>query len=73
MFWACFAALLSTDNELWIFDQNDLKDAITLLLLNHKQEKNEADLELRKLIFLQFENDSDVKSWAIDLFDKVDL
>ena len=68
-----FQSMLSTDNELWIFDQYHLKDAITLLLLNHKQEKNEADLELKKHIFLQFENDSDVKSWAIDLFDKVDL
>ena len=65
--------MLSTDNELWVFDRYHLKDAITLLLLNDQQEKNEADLELKKLIFLQFENGTDVKLWAIDLFDKVDL
>ena len=65
--------MLSTDNELWVFDQYHLKDAITLLLLNHKHEKNETDLELKKLINLQFEDVSDVQSWAIDLFDKVFL
>ena len=65
--------MLATDNELWVFDQYNLKDAITLLLLNHQHEKNETDLELKKLINLQFENVSDLQSWAIDLFDKVIL
>jgi len=65
--------MLSTDNEFWVFDQYHLKDAITLLLLNHKQEKNQPDLELKKLISLQFENDSDLQSWAIDVFDKVNV
>ena len=63
--------MLATDNELWVFDQYHLKDAITLLLLNHQHEKNETDLELKKLINLQFENVSELQSWAIDLFDKV--
>ena len=63
--------MLSPDNELWIFDQNHLKDAKTLLLLNHQHEKNEHDLELKKLISLQFGNESDMKAWAMNLFDKV--
>ena len=63
--------MLSPNNELWIFDQNHLKDAITLLLLNHQHEKNEHDLELKKLISLQFGSVSDMKAWAMDLFDKV--
>ena len=65
--------MLSTDGELWIFDQYHLKDAITLLLLNHKQENNEQDLELKKLISTQFGNQSEMKTWAMDLFDKVDI
>ena len=68
-----FKPMLSTDNELWVFDQYHLKDAITLLLLNHKHEKNETDLELKKLISLQFDNGLDMKIWAMDFFDKVDL
>ena len=68
-----FKSMLSTDNELWVFDQYHLKDAITLLLLNHKHEKNETDLELKKLISLQFDNGLDMKIWAMDFFDKVDL
>ena len=63
--------MLSMDNELWVFDQYHLKDAITLLLLNHKQEKNEIDSELKTLISLQFANNLDMKIWAMDLFDKV--
>ena len=65
--------MLSTDGELWIFDQYHLKDAITLLLLNHKHETNETDLELKKLISLQFDNGLDMKIWAMDFFDKVYL
>ena len=65
--------MLSTDNELWVFDQYHLKDAVNLLLLNHKQEKNETDLQLKTLISLQFANDLDMKIWAMDLFDKVYL
>ena len=63
--------MLSMDKELWVFDQYHLKDAITLLLLNHKQEKNEIDSELKTLISLQFANNLDMKIWAMDLFDKV--
>ena len=63
--------MLSPDNELWIFDQNHLKDATALLLLNHQHEKNEHDLEFKKLISLQFGNESDMKAWAMNLFDKV--
>ena len=65
--------MLSIDNELWVFDQYHLKDAITLLLLNHKHETNETNLELKKLISLQFDNGLDMKIWAMDFFDKVDL
>ena len=65
--------MLSIDNELWVFDQYHLKDAITLLLLNHKHETNETNLELKKLISLQFDNGLDMKIWAMDFFDKVYL
>ena len=63
--------MLSDDNDLLIFDQDHFKDAVTLLVLNDKREKNETDLELKKLISMQFENDSDMKTWASNLFDKV--
>ena len=56
---------------MWIFDRNDLKDAITLLLLNDSTEKDCEDLDMKKLIRLQFENDLDMKTWAMNLFDKV--
>ena len=59
------------DDNLWVFDQNDFKDAVTLLLLNDKRESDENDLELKKLISMQFDNDSEMKIWIPDLFDKV--
>ena len=65
--------MLSTDNELWVFDQYHFKDAVTLLLLNHKHEKNETDLELKKLISLQFDNGLDMKIWAMNFFNRVYL
>ena len=58
---------------MWIFDRHDFKDATTLLLLHDKMEKDENDLELKKLLCLQFENDSDMKTWAMNLFDQVIL
>ena len=60
-----------SEENLWIFDRHDLKDAVTLLLLNDKMEKDEHDLELKKLIALQFENDPDMKTWAMNLYEKV--
>ena len=54
-----------------MFDQYDFKDAVAFLLLNHQPANNENDLELKKLISCQFENDSDMKLWAMDFFDKV--
>ena len=59
------------EEKLWIFDQRHLKEAVTLLLLKDLNEKNETDLELKKLISLQFENDSDMKTWAINFYDSV--
>ena len=56
---------------MWIFDRPDFKQAVTLLLLNDIMEKDENDLELKKLIRLQFENDMEMSKWAADLFDKV--
>ena len=41
------------------------------MLLTDKTEKDENDLELKKLIRLQFENDSEMRTWIVDLFDKV--
>ena len=60
-------------DDLWLFDQLDFKNAVTLLLLNDKNEKNENDLELKKLICMQFESDSDMKLWATNLFDRVGI
>ena len=68
-----FKAIFSADNNLWFFDQNDFKDAVTLLVFNDKRETNEDDLELKKLISLQFDNDSELKLWTTDLFDEVCL
>ena len=56
---------------MWVFDQRDFKDAATMLLLNDLNEKNDIDLEMKKLISMQFENDSDMKTWAMNFFDKV--
>ena len=57
------------EEKLWIFDQRHLKEAVTLLLLKDLNEK--TDLELKKLISLQFQNDSDMKTWAINFYDSV--
>ena len=62
-----------SDNELWVFGKNDLKDAVTLLMLNDDGETNENDLKLKELIAMQFENKSDLILWTADLFEKVIL
>ena len=67
-----FKSVLS-DNNLWVFDKNDFKDAMTFLILNDERETNENDLELKKLIAMQFSNNSDMILWAVDLFEKVIL
>lgn len=67
-----FKSILS-DNNLWVFDKNDFKDAMTFLILNDERETNENDLELKKLIAMQFSNNSDMILWAVDLFEKVIL
>ena len=41
------------------------------MLLKDLNEKNEDDLELKKLISMQFENDSDMKTWAMNFYDTV--
>ena len=61
----------SLDNDLWVFDQHHFKDTVTLLLLNDKKDKDEIDLQLKKLILMQFDNDMDMKTWTMDLFDTV--
>ena len=66
-----FKVFSSLDNDLWVFDQYHFKDAVTLLLLNHKIDTDEIDLELKKLIFMQFDNEIDMKTWAMELFDTV--
>ena len=58
-------------DDIWRFDRADFKEAITLLLLNDIKEKNENDLELKKLIRLQFETNTEMLEWAADLFEKV--
>ena len=62
-----------SDNELWVFDKNDFKDAVTLLMLpiHDEKETNDNDLELKKLISMQFENKSDLILWTVDLFERV--
>ena len=56
---------------MWKFDRSDFKQAVTLLLLNDIMEKDENDLEMKKLIRLQFGNDMEMLKWAVDLFEKV--
>ena len=56
---------------MWEFDRTDFKEAITMLLLNDIKEKNENDLELKKLIRLQFETNTEMLEWVADLFEKV--
>ena len=57
--------------DIWIFDKRHFKDAVTLLLLNDEDEKEETHLELKALITSQFNKELDMKTWAMDLFDKV--
>ena len=63
--------LLFGNGCLWKFDRADFKEAITLLLLNDNKEKNENDLELKKLIRSQFGTNTEMLEWAADLFEKV--
>ena len=62
---------VSSLKDIWIFDKRHLKDAVTLLLLNDEDDKEENDLELKALIACQFEKELDMKAWAMDFFDKV--
>ena len=59
------------DNNLWIFDQSHFKEAVTLLLLNDKKEREYNDSELKKLISSQFSHESDMREFVVDLYDKV--
>ena len=56
---------------MWEFDRTDFKEATTMLLLNDIKEKNENDLELKKLIRLQFQTNTEMLEWVADLFEKV--
>ena len=56
---------------MWTFDRQDLKDGVTLLVLNDKEETDEIDLELKQIIRSQFENDLEMMEWAANIFDKV--
>ena len=56
--------------NLWTFDRHDFKEAVTLLLLNDTMEKDENDLEMKKLILLQFPSEVDMALWARELFNK---
>ena len=66
-----FQPVTSLDNDLWVFDQFHFKDAVVLLLLDHKIEKDENDLALKELISLQFNNEMEMQTWAKDLFETV--
>lgn len=67
-----FKPLFSEENTcIWVFDRYDFKEAVTLLLLNDTMEKDENDLELKKLISTQFPKDVDMTLWAMELFNKV--
>lgn len=66
-----FQPILSLDNNLWLFDQFDFKDAITLLFLDHQMETDKNDLELKKLISMQFDNEVKMIAWAKKIFETV--
>ena len=48
--------------DIWIFDKCHVKDAVTLLLLNDEDDKEELDLELKALIASQFDKELEMKS-----------
>ena len=60
------------EEKLWVFDQTDLKDAYTLLLLQNANvekllgsENDKVDLELQRLISDQFQTEMELHSWVI--------
>ena len=60
------------EEKLWVFDQTDLKDAFTLLLLRNanvekmlENENDKVDLELQRLISDQFQTEMELHSWVI--------
>ena len=66
------------DNKLWAFDQTDLKDAFTLLLLRNanvekllENENDKNDLELQRLISEQFQTDLELHGWVIQTINQV--
>ena len=66
------------DDKLWAFDQTDLKDACTLLLLRNanvekllKNENDKNDLELQRLISEQFQTDLELHGWVIQTINQV--
>ena len=63
---------------MWVFDQTDLKDAFTLLLLRNanvekmlENENDKIDLELQKLISDQFQTEMELHSWVIQTINQV--
>ena len=66
------------DNKLWAFDQTDLKDACTLLLLRNanvekllENENDKVDVELQRLIAEQFQTDLELHSFVIQTMNEV--
>ena len=55
----------------WKFDQYDFKEATSLLLLNDPNDDEKTEIELKKLITDQFKQNSDLSSWIINNFNKV--
>ena len=53
---------VSSMKDIWIFDKCHVKDAVTLLLLNDEDDKEELDLELKALIASQFDKELEMKS-----------
>ena len=66
------------EKKLWVFDQTDLKDAFTLLLLRNanvekmlENENDKVDLELQRLISDQFQTEIELHSWVIQTINQV--
>ena len=66
------------EEKLWVFDQTDLKDAFTLLLLRNanvekmlENENDKVDLELQRLISDQFQTEMELHSWVIQTINQV--
>ena len=65
--------LLNLFQQTWNFNRKDFKNAITSVLLNDDDAKNEIILKMVKVVRMHFDDEQEMFEWTKDIFQKVRL